>query len=244
MSWGFVIVRHVCSKSTDLYWKESYRCIRKVYGSEIHVMIIDDSSKREFLNEDIVLTNCTVIYDTQHTGSAELLPYYYFHLLKPFDVAIVMHDSVFMQQKVDFGLDESEPCRFLWSFPHFYDDEIKDSIAAVCAPLTHNDELMSLFWRKDLWMGCFGVMSVIRWTFLDRVNHEENLFKNWLECISCRSHRHALERAMALVLTRHHTGMRPAVFGDIYHYTRWGVTFSDYLTQDFPVPAVKVWTAR
>lgn len=245
MTFGFVMIRHVCSKATDLYWKESYRCIRRWYP-EIPIMIVDDSSKREFLQEDMVLTNCTVIYDTLHKGSAELLPYYYFHLLRPFETAVVIHDGVFLQQRVDFSLDPEEPCRFLWNFPHWYDDEIFDGIQNVYSTLPNPDRFTNLYHRKEAWQGCFGVMSILRWEFLDKVHHEEGgWLSRWLDVVKTRDNRHALERAFPLVLTYHYPSMRQALLGGIYDYLPWGVTFTDYLTRDYSdKPLMKVWTAR
>ena len=245
MTFGFIMIRHVCNKATDLYWKESYRCIRRFYP-DTPVIIVDDSSKKEFLNEDMIMTNCTVIYDRDHKGSAELLPYYYFHLLHPFDTAIIIHDSVFIQQHVDFSLAEDEPCRFLWNFPHWYDDEIFDGIRNVYSTLPNPDRFTNLYHRKEAWQGCFGVMSVMRWSFLDHVNRAEGgLFDRLLEVVKTRDNRHALERAFPLVMTEHFPAMRQAMFGGIYDYIRWGVTFNEYLLGDFSqYPVMKVWSGR
>lgn len=238
------MIRHVCSKATNLYWKESYRCIRQWYP-EAPIVIIDDSSHRDFLVEDIVTTRCTVIYDHSHKGSAELLPYYYFHLLHPFDTAVIIHDSVFLQRHIDFSLEANESCRFLWNFPHWYDDEIFDWIHNVYSTLPNPDRFTNLYHRKDAWQGCFGVMSVIRWNFLDQIQAKEDLFGHWLQVVKTRNDRHALERAISLVFTEYEPGMKQALFGNIYDYIRWGVTFQEYLTQDFSdKPVMKVWTAR
>lgn len=245
MTFGFIMIRHVCNKTTDLYWKESYRCIRKWYP-ETPMMIVDDSSNPAFLKEDIVLTNCTVIYDRAHKGSAELLPYYYFHLLQPFETAVVIHDSVFVQQYVDFTLAEDEPCRLLWNFPHWYDDEIFEWIRTVYSTLPDSDRFTQLYHRKDAWQGCLGVMSVIRWSFLDQVNRAEGgLFNRWFSVIKTRDNRHALERAFPLVLTIHYPAMKQAMFGNIFDYIKWGTTFNEYLTGDFSkYPLAKVWSGR
>jgi hypothetical protein len=245
MTFGFVMIRHVCNKATDLYWKESYHCIRRWYP-DTPIMIVDDSSNREFLQEDMVLTNCTVIYDRAHRGSAELLPYYYFHLIHPFDVAVIIHDGVFIQRYVDFTLENNEPCRFLWNFPHWYDDEIFEGIKQIYSTLPFSDRFTDLYHRKDAWQGCFGVMSVIRWNALDHVNRvEEGLFDKWLAVVKTRDNRHALERAFPLLMTYHYPEMRQAMFGGIYDYIRWGVTFTEYITGDFSqYPVMKVWTAR
>ena len=243
-TWGFVMIRHVCSKATDLYWKESYACIRKWYP-HIPVVIVDDHSRPEYLTENIVLTNCTVIYDQGiHKGAAEWLAYYYFHHLHPFDVAVILHDSVFLQSAVDFSLDADEPVRFLWSFPSYYDAEIREWIRALVASLPHGAAHMDRFDQPDTWQRCFGVMSVIRWDTLDALDEREGgVLSHWASLIHSRDQRHALERAFSLLMEP----KKPALFGDIYAYLPWGTTFVDYLTQPERFadrPVMKVWTAR
>ena len=34
-NFGFILLRHVNSEKTNLYWQESYRCIRKFYSNKI-----------------------------------------------------------------------------------------------------------------------------------------------------------------------------------------------------------------
>jgi hypothetical protein len=242
MSLGFIITRHVNNKITDYYWKECYNCIRKFYNNPI--LIIDDGSKKEFLNENIVLTNCTVIYDKEHKGGGELLAYYYFHKLKPFDTAICIHDSIFIQSKINFELTEDEDVRFLWTFPHHFDDEIFSTISNISKNLINCNELLNLFHRKNQWHGCFGIMSIIRWNFLDQIDKNHKIFDNLLPQISNREHRHALERIFALIVYFNDPYIK-CQFGDIYSYITWGIQFTDYLTKDFSkYPIMKVWSGR
>jgi len=244
MTFGFVMIRHVCNEISDLYWKESYHCIRKWYP-ETPIMIVDDSSKKEFLKEDIELTNCTVIYDTTHKGSAELLPYYYFHLHHPFEKAIIIHDSIFIQRYIDFTEAANEPCRFLWTFPHYFDEQIVDAITEVCSSLRQASYFMNRYHDKNAWSGCFGAMSIIQWDFLDHINQTEDLFANWLPRITTRHYRHALERCISVVLTQYCPNMKEAMFGDIFKYIRWGVTFDEYKVNDCSAyPIIKVWSSR
>jgi hypothetical protein len=242
MTLGFVIIRHVNSKITDYYWKECYTCIRKIYDNPI--MIIDDSSNKEFLNENILLQNCTVIYDTQHKGAAELLPYYYFHLLKPFDTAVIIHDSVFIQSKINFELNENENCRMLWSFGHMYDNELLSLIQHLCTDLLEDYELQNFFYQTSQWRGCFGVMSVIKWEFLNKIEQRHLIFQNFLKKVNHRECRSALERVWAMIIHYNDPNIR-AEFGDIYSFIQWGVTFSDYITKDYSrYPLLKVWSGR
>lgn len=248
MSFGFVVSRHVNNKQSDLYWKECYTCIRRFYG-DAPILIIDDSSNKEFLNENMVLSNCTVIYDTKNKGAGELLPYYYFHLLRPFDTAIIIHDNVFLQSQIDFTTDSA---RFLWTFTKAYDHDIVHHIKGLCGSLLESAELLSLFEQKDRWTGCYGVMSVIKWEFLDRIDKRHNFFNAMLKQAWHRDLRSGLERAFALVVYYNtamnvtvNVTMNTTLFGDIHKYMKWGTTFTEYLTQDHKkYPIVKVWASR
>ena len=243
MSLGFIIIRHVNSKMSDYYWKECYTCIRKFYNNPI--IIIDDSSNKEFLNENIFLTRCTIIYDTEHKGVAELLPYYYFHKLKPFDTAVIIHDSVFIQSKINFELSEHENVRFLWSFRHHWDDEICPHINDLCIKLLKSEELIDLFHKKHLWSGCFGVMSVIKWRFIDKINKEHLLFDNILPYINVRVQRCSIERIFGMLAYLNDPNIQTEHFGDIHAYIKWDTKFSEYLTDDFSkYPIMKVWSGR
>ena len=281
MSFGFVISRHVNNKLSNFYWKECYTCIRKFYDNPI--LIVDDSSNKEFLTENIVLTNCTVIYDTANKGAGELLPYYYFHKLKPFETAVIIHDNVFLQAKIDFtnvnGLQDTsqakpanihdglcppqdplqakpanihdglcppqDPIRFLWTFTKIYDVDVIHHIRDLCGSLTDSAELLSLFDKKDKWTGCYGVMSVIQWNFLNKIDIRHNFFENMLKQKWHRNLRSGLERVLGLVAYCNEPSIKNSIFGDIHAYIKWGTTFIEYVTQDHrKYPIVKVWASR
>ena len=263
MSFGFVISRHVNNKLSNFYWKECYTCIRKFYDNPI--LIVDDSSNKEFLTENIILTNCTVIYDTANKGAGELLPYYYFHKLKPFETAVIIHDNVFLQAKIDFtnvnGLQDpsqakpanirdglcppQDPIRFLWTFTKIYDVDVIHHIRDLCGSLTDSAELLSLFDKKDKWTGCYGVMSVIQWNFLNKIDIRHNFFENMLKQKWHRNLRSGLERVLGLVAYCNEPSIKNSIFGDIHAYIKWGTTFIEYVTQDHrKYPIVKVWASR
>ena len=227
---GFIIIRHVTNKMTDLYWKECYKCIRTFYNNPI--IIIDDSSN-EFLDENIVLTNCTTIYDKEHKGAGEILPYYYFHKLKPFDTAVIIHDSVFIQRKIDFG----DNVAFLWSFDNRWNHDIFEIIIELFKSLDNNQELIERYHDCPDWKGCFGGMSVMNWEFLNTLHEKYNFF-NMLPNITNRPRREAFERILGTMIPC------GSVFGDIYSYCKWGITYTDYLLNNHPYPVVKVWTGR
>ena len=103
--YGFIIIRHINSVLTNEYWKECYTCIRKFYPNN-QIIIIDDNSNDLFVNsEHFIMTN-TLIIKSEYPGRAELLPYIYYLKYKWFDKAIIMHDSIFIQQYIDFSTDK------------------------------------------------------------------------------------------------------------------------------------------
>ena len=247
-SLGFIMIRHVSSKITDLYWKESYSAIRRFYPSA-PVLIVDDSSNKRFLREDIVLSNCTVVYDTENKGRAELLPYYYFHKLKPFQQAVVIHDSVFLQAPVP--VVDCSGIQFLWSIPHYHEDSIQKEIHELidALPVQNREDVRSMYLHtKANWTGTFGVMSVVTWEWLDEVEQRYHLFENWFPVLKNREYRCAMERVFGLVAYHHQPSrVKEPVFGTIQKYVRWGITFAEYLTKydEFSTyPIIKVWSGR
>src|SRR5436853_7554594 len=111
MSLGFIIIRNIINNLTAQYWIECYKCIRNHYNNEI--IIVDDNSIPEFVNDtEISLVNCKIIH-SEWPKRGELNALYYFHKLHPFDKAVILHDSVFINSKIDF--ESVHHIRFLWS---------------------------------------------------------------------------------------------------------------------------------
>lgn len=191
---GFVIVRHINTEQTAQYWRESCLCIRKFYDNPI--LIVDDNSDSKFINVDEVLVdNCTIVKSEFH-GRGEILGYYYFHKLRPFDKAVIIHDSVFLNSKIDF--DSVVEFRSLWSFEHQY-----DNVLHILSKITHLEpcsQILRMYLAKSKWKGCFGIMAVISWTFLDRLVQRFELFDRLLPYITCREDRCSLERIFSCLV--------------------------------------------
>jgi hypothetical protein len=242
MSFGFIIIRHVSNKITDYYWKECYTCIRKFYNHPI--LIVDDSSNPAYLHENINLVNCTVIYDKEHKGVGEFLAYYYFYILKPFDTAIILHDSMFIQSTISFDLQE-EPARLLWTIPHHFDYDHITDIHSLIHALPESDSLLQLYQDKPKWNGTFGVTMVVKWTSLHEINKRYQLFERLLPMILNRGIRCAVERVIGLLFSHHFSMPISSYYGIIHNYIKWGITFTDYITNDYSsYPIMKVWTGR
>lgn len=85
-TFGFIII-----KNNGDMWMRCYQQIRKFYDDPI-LIINNDSEIGE-------LINCQVI---QSEYEASYAPYYYLYHLKPFDIAVIVQDSMFFQRKIYF----------------------------------------------------------------------------------------------------------------------------------------------
>lgn len=236
---GFVIIRHVNSSTTDEYWKESYRCIRKFYNNPI--LIVDDNSNPQFLKEDIEVVDCQTVKG-EFPGAGEILGYYYFHKLHTFDKAVVINDRVFFNKKIDFS--RTGEIQFLWSFLHDFDQD-KENISLI-SHLDNCGELVRTYMDKSQWHGCFEIMSVITWDLLNHINERYNFFRTVLKKINTHSERTLLERVYAVVcytICADLSLRNSALFGNIHDYCRWGFTFDEYKQgKSSDLPLIKVWT--
>lgn len=232
--YGFVLTRHVTSKQTNLYWIECCTCIRRFYPNA-PILIIDDASDENFVS-NLSFSNTQVI-QSEFKGRGEILAYYYFYTLRPFDTAIIIHDSVFIQDYIEF--DEIHNVRMLWSFNNCFRDDSNEEKFLLY--LKRGDELVE-FRRNLAWKGCFGSMSVIKLSFLDNLQEKYNLF-TLLEHIHSRNERYHMERIIAILCYKECSSV-DNYFGDIHSYQKWGYTFSDYLSGNQHLPILKVWTGR
>jgi hypothetical protein len=239
MTLGFIIIRHVNSANTNEYWIESLRCVKKYYPNH-PIMIIDDNSNQEFLSTDIDLTDVTIVQSEFHKRG-ELLPYYYFYKLKPFDKAVIIHDSVFVQKYVNF--DHVNDISFLWSFSSHKWVHCPDSELKIISSLKNNDTLIRLYDCKNIWLGCFGVMSCITHDFLSIMVENYDMFR-LLDHIDSRFKRCCLERVFAVMC--YSLVDVNSIFGDLHTY----INFQHYDFQQYKnnelndFPFVKVWTGR
>uniref|UniRef100_A0A6C0H9N7 Glycosyltransferase 2-like domain-containing protein n=1 Tax=viral metagenome TaxID=1070528 RepID=A0A6C0H9N7_9ZZZZ len=240
-TYGFVITRHINSEKTNKYWNECYSCIRKFYPTNI-VMIIDDNSKYEYIQtlpETPPLTNVFFIQSEFH-GRGELLPYYYLNKYKLFQTAIIIHDSVFIQQPIPVTnpLSSTSPT-LIWNFQHHWEThpDITNEIKSLISKLNpqHTQRLLELYEKKHQWTGCFGVMSIINTEYISTTLHQTYHLFNLLEHITTRTHRCCLERVFGLICADSikTPAPAPALLGDIHHYINqycnWEYDFDQYM---------------
>lgn len=240
MTTGFIILRHVNSSLTDQYWKHSYDCVREYYPNA-PIVILEDNSNLDLITPYQLDKNTTVVETSGiYRGSAELAPYIYYHKHKWFDKAIIIHDSIFINSFQNFS--NIENYQFLWHFNSRTSEKIPDQVEKLSI---YNDIplLEHHVNQVEDWNGCFGVMSVITYKFLNKVCYIYDLDK-LVPFINSRMDRMDLERIIASMFqyisnTKNHVGR----FGDIHKYCKWGITFSQKERVQY-LPVIKVWTGR
>ncbi|ARF09963.1 hypothetical protein Indivirus_6_29 [Indivirus ILV1] len=236
---GFIILRHISKKEHNFLWLTCYNSIRKFYDNPI--LIIDDNSNKELVSNRS-LTNTTII-NSEYKGRGELLPYYYFYKLKPFNRAIILHDSMFIQNKLD--IEKEYPVKFLWHFQkHDYDDT-KTELEYI-SKLNNKLELTKFYKNKNQWYGCFGVASIINYEFIKLIQEKYNFF-NLLDIITTRKHRMGLERIFAcLCFFEKNVSLNDcSIFGSIFdHHMAFKYTYEKYTKTKCNQDLIKVWSGR
>ena len=240
LSIGFIMLRHVNSKKTNLYWQKCYDSIRLFYAENL-IVIIDDNSMQEFLTSK-EMTN-VIHLQSEYPARGELLPYIYFLRHKWFDNAVIIHDSVFVNGAINFHVPHY---RRLWSFQHTWDNEVEEQ---EMIDVFKNPSLTRFFKTKRWWKGCFGCMTSIRQRYLEYVNKNFNL-ELLLPIITSRAKRMCFERVLACILDfcyqrvdNEQVVTTSPIFGDIHQYCPWGITFENMHAYK-RLPLIKTWTGR
>ena len=237
---GFIILRHVNSTQTNKYWNECYERIRIFYPDN-HIIIIDDNSNQEYLQQTCNLYNTTVINSDYHKRG-ELLPYYYYLNNKLFDIAVIIHDSVFINNYINFNCDRY---KILWGFEHYWDNFENERKKLK---LFNDDNLLNFYENKTLWTGCFGAMSVVTHDYLTFINSKYEISK-LLDVTLDRDDRCDLERIIACLLqsedkiTNEIEKKDRVLFGNIHNYLPVGLTYNEKEKYNH-LPIVKIWTGR
>lgn len=205
----FIITRYVKDKKTNKYWKECCKNIRLLYKELI--IIIDDNSDDKFLTNDIEFDNVLIV-KSEYPERAEFLPYYYFFHFKWAQYAIIIHDSTFIQKKIDF--DWRCPIRFIW---HFTNRQISSTIRTK---ILNMPSLMK-YLNNNNWVGCFGIQSIISIDFLTTIYIKYN-FDQFLIKIRNRQDRMDFERIFAFICLEEFPNLlqNPSICGDIYQQHR------------------------
>jgi hypothetical protein len=228
---GFIILRHVNNELTNMYWNHCYDCVRNYYPDNL-IVIIDDNSNYEYINERTLYK--TTIINSEYHNRGEILPYYYYLHNNFFDIAVIIHDSVFINSYIDMNVDKY---KLIWEFEHYW-DQTEDETKMI--KIFNDTELLNFYENKHLWKGCFGCMSIIRHEYLNEVNNKYDISK-LLEYVVNRENRSSLERLIACILQKN--GKKETLLGNIHSYCKWEIQFHEKDNYEH-LPLIKVWTGR
>jgi hypothetical protein len=224
-NYGFVITRHVKSEETNKLWLMCIQQIRKFHPLQ-KIIIIDDNSNYDFVKNEtnLDLTNCITI-DSEFKGRAELLPYYYFYKNKWFDKMIFIHDSVFINKKID--VSNIKDVKFLWYFDGGEGDGPDTPIHIEklinYTNTNYTNEFISLYHNSNKWKGCWGVMSVIEYNYLKYLADKYN-FLELINHITNRFDRGTLERIFGIMCNFEN----PNMINDISNISIYGHYIINY----------------
>lgn len=231
---GFIILRHVRDETTNEYWIKCYHSIRKYYPDNL-IVIIDDNSNYAFITDEPV--NNVHIVQSEYPGRGELLPYYYFATReKWFDIACILHDSVFINQYIP-DIDKVVSYKMFWEFQHDW-DQIEDETRMI--HIFQNDRLTKFYEDKTRWTGCFGGMAVIHYDYMKYINKTYSIEK-LLDFVKTRYNRSSFERVIACLMQLN-VRTEP-LFGNIHKYCPWELRI-DQIDDYSHLPIIKVWTGR
>lgn len=248
---GFIVLRHISSPKTNLYWKLCVKRIQKFYPKN-PIVVIDDNSNKEFVdNVGVDITNIKFI-QSEFPGRGEILPYYYLAKENFFKKAFIIQDSTFIQKKIPRDLLKTNNVHFLFSFPSRISNNV-DQEADLLSKLNHGPSLIDYYHSRQ-WNGCFGLMSVVKLDFIKYIGDKYNLF-NVLNYVGNRNDRMNMERVFAVVCQFENGEIytNNAVFGSIFEYINYhyGYSFEEYLndinkknTKIINKRIIKVWTGR
>ena len=207
-TFGFIITRCVKKEEDNQIWINCYKSIRKFYKEKI-IFITDGSNKK--LIKDIPLENVDLI-DSEFQGSGEILPYYYFHKLRPFKKAVCMQDSMWFINYFDFKNYELKDIVFLWHFggdnKHFTDKE--EELAKLISEDVFNT------YKSSNYIGSWGGTSFLTLKFLDELQNTYNFLK-WVDYLNKeRTYRHSFERIFGVICSMSSKTLKnnPSLFGD------------------------------
>lgn len=230
---GFIMLRCVNTKDVDRYWKYNYESIRYFYPDN-YIIIIDDNSDYDLIDLDYEnqLYN-TKIIKSEFPKRGEILPN------KLFDTAVILHDSAFINSKIDFNVKKA---KYLWNFLSHHWDDVEIETTLIKSLDNHSD-VLDFYYKPELWNGCFGAMSVIKHDYLMFLNDKYNI-SNMLPFVNNKKDRSCIERVIACMLRVNNFEEEPdSFFGTIHDYCPWGITMDEIeMYQDLPI--IKVWSGR
>ena len=239
---GFIILRNIINSITNEYWKECYRCIRRLYPDN-RILIIDDNSKNQFVSNEL-LTN-TMIIESEFPKRGEFLPYYYYLRTNFCEKVVILHDSMFIKKYINFN-SVVDDYRILIHFgKEFINDRESFPSQINMLRALNSDKLTNFYKKKDqnYWSGCFGSMSVITYKYLKQIDDEFHISR-LIPVITCRIDRCAFERILGCMLQS--KNKTSSLLGHLTLNCDWRLNFNTYKNNSYNsnLPIIKIFTGR
>ena len=231
---GFVIGRHIADASHGDLCFRAYSSIRRFYPDS-PVVIVDDSSPRPDLH---AYDARTTVIQSARRGSGEFGLYHHFHVGGWFDRAVLMHDSMVINQRL---VIPDVPITYLWHFPAeaALDSVVKD-VKKFIGRL-ENKRAAKRKYTSRSWLGMFGCASIVTWSCLDRVAARYDLF-GLLRKVDTRPKRCAMERILGIVFDDELDKHRPSLNGSIVDLPGFGTRATPLPTHNGAMD--KTWHGR
>ena len=235
------------------HWEKHGKFEKRKMPSKLEDSNVMDTESHSIWEE---LPNVTYI-KSEFPGRGEILGYYYFYKIKPTKTAIIIHDSAFINEPIKYN--EHNKCEFLWRFnseicmdsgskkDRIHSMDVLKILMQLNANNYNDSKKLISFYKKKLWHGCFGLMSVMNWDFLNDINNKYNFFNVILSTVNSRYKRQCLERIFGIIICFELNQIN-VLYGNIKTYCKWGTTFQlDMLNKDtirYRLPITKVWSGR
>lgn len=237
---GFIILRHVNTIESDKLWINNIKNIRKYYRNKIY--IIDDNSNYEYISIKEEFKDINII-KSKFKNRGEILPYYYLYLYELFKQCIIIHDSVFVNKYIDFT-EYNDDIYYLWHFDHNANNL---ELEKYMIQLLEQKKEIDNFYDAKKWYGCFGVQTLIKYSFVQKINDEFKLF-SLLNYIDNRQKRMNFERIFSVLCTMIDNKLyeKKSIYGDIKKYIKWEYKYDDYINDKNleKYDLIKTWSGR
>ena len=219
----FIIPTRIDSHYQCSYLAIAIRQIQQFHPNNKIVLINDNSTIDivSYLNHELTVNmNNITIKMCKYPGSAELIPYHDFLSNRYSDYAIILQDSFHLKQSLNLE-NITNDITFLWYATnhrlewskiqepmteynidndiHVHDDLIVDFVnthAHILIPkfLSYFNRI---YHKKDRWIVCFGIMSIISHDFLTEL-HEKTGILNLVSQIQNKRHRMVMESVFSI----------------------------------------------
>lgn len=168
-NFGFYILRTVLTMEQNEYWIHCYNCIR-FYHPTSPIIIINNQCIPNLVSSLPIEDENISVIEPEYSCCGPIMPYFYFYKNRPFDIAVFLQDTMFLQTKLE--LNQFRGMKFLWK-DNDHQNEIDPFHQRLILLLRNHVPIWNLSCRPDNWTNCFSGMTICHW---DAINQLQNAF--------------------------------------------------------------------